>query len=105
MERKSNQEFHPIGQLIGDIMRNCRQSKDIRLMNIWNIWDGAVGAAIAENAQPAAFKGKLLLVHVTDSPMLQQIRFVKEDIIRQVNAALGDPMIQDIRFKIGPLGK
>lgn len=103
MDRKTNRNFSHIGNLVGNLMQNYRQSKDIQLTQIWSIWDQAVGGSIAENAQPAAFKGELLLVHVTNSPWLQQIRFMKEDIIRQVNEALGQPLIKDIRFKIGSL--
>ncbi|MFC1813872.1 DUF721 domain-containing protein [Thermodesulfobacteriota bacterium] len=62
-----------------------------------------VGKAIAENARPAAFKGKMLLVHVTSSTWIHELQFLKKDIIRKVNNALGEEQVEEIKFKIGPI--
>ena len=74
-----------------------------RLSRVWPIWEEAVGSVIAQNARPAAFKGRILLVHVNSSPWLHQIRYLKAEIIAKVNTALGDSLVDDIKFKIGPL--
>jgi len=58
---------------------------------------------VAENTRPAAFKGKLLIVHVSSSTWTHQLQFLKQDILRNVNAALGKDLVADIKFKIGPL--
>ena len=78
MKRKKNQEFTPVGRLVQTFMQSCRQSPDNQLSRVWNIWNQAVGNVIAENAQPAAFKGSLLIVNVSSSPWLQQLRFLKK---------------------------
>ena len=70
---------------------------------IWDHWDNLVGASIAANARPAVFKGKLLLVHVTSSTWLQQLQFLKTEMIRKINAEFGQTLVEDIKFKIGPL--
>ena len=103
MKRKTNQAFTPIGNLVDAFMKTCRQSPDTRLTRIWQVWDHAVGGTIAENAQPEAFKGSLLIVSVSSSPWLQQLRFLKTDLINNINTALGGDMVSDIRFKIGSL--
>ena len=74
---------------------------DMELVRVWELWEAAVGQAIAANTRPAAFRGKLLVVEVTSSTWLQELQFLKSDLITQVNAALGKPLIGDIRFKIG----
>ena len=73
------------------------------MTQIWSLWDSAVGEMIAENAQPAAIKDKLLIVHATSSSWVQQLQFLKKDIIKKLNAAYGKELVEEIKFKIGPV--
>jgi hypothetical protein len=102
-ERKPKQDFIHIGRIIGDVLKEFMPESGGGLSRVWQLWDDVVGAAIAANARPAAFKGDLLLVHVTSSTWIHQLQFLKADIISKLNAALGKPMITEIKFKIGPL--
>jgi predicted nucleic acid-binding Zn ribbon protein len=100
---KEKRNFVPIGQVIRDILNQSRMQTDTSLIRVWDIWEKAVGGAIATNTQPAAFKGGLLIVHATSSSWLQQLRFLKGDIILKVNQNLGQTKVKDIKFKIGPV--
>jgi predicted nucleic acid-binding Zn ribbon protein len=71
------------------------------MLRIWRVWDRAVGAEIARNARPAAIKGPLLLVHVTSSTWLHHLQYRKGDLLAQLNDALGQAVVSDIKFKIG----
>lgn len=92
-----------IGNVIRNVLGSYRQESDEDLVRIWSLWDNAVGEVIAGNARPEAFKGKLLLVNVTSSTWAHQLQFLKKDIIAKVNQALGKALVEDIRFKIGPI--
>ncbi len=96
-------DFEPIGEILGRALQNCRRDPDIELTRIWEHWRHIVGETIAENARPAAFKGRLLIVHVNSSVWLQQLQFAKADIIRKTNAEFGKILLDDIKFKIGVL--
>ena len=98
---RKNDQFELIGNVIDRVVRNYRKAPDGELSQIWDLWEGVVGEVIAENARPAAFKGKLLLVHVISSPWLQELRFLKEDIIEKLNKAFGRELVKEIKFKIG----
>jgi predicted nucleic acid-binding Zn ribbon protein len=100
---KKRDGFVHIGEILQEALRGCRPQADGELVRIWRLWDEAVGDAVAENTRPAAFKGKLLIVHVSSSPWAHQLQFMKQDILRKVNAALGKDLVADIKFKIGPL--
>jgi len=93
----------PIGQILPDVLNDCRRDSAADLTTVAEIWEAVVGTAIAENTQPAAFKGRLLLVHVSSSVWLHQLQFVKDDLIDKVNAAADRLLVKDIIFKIGPL--
>ena len=96
-------ELNHIGSIIPGLLRNCRRQPDAGLTQIWDLWENIVGEMLAENARPAAFKGKLVLVHVESSVWIHHLQFLKPDLIQKINAALGKPMVEDIRFKVGPL--
>lgn len=93
----------PIGHILPDVLNDCRRDSAADLTAVGEIWQAVAGTAIAENTQPAAFKGRLLLVHVSSSVWLHQLQFVKQDLIDKVNAAAGRHLVEDITFKIGPL--
>ena len=101
-ERKQKEDFIHIGSVIGDVLKQFGPKSADELTRVWQYWDEAVGEAIAANAQPAAIKGDLLLVHVTSSAWIHQLQFLKLDIISRLNNALGKPIIAEIKFKIGP---
>lgn len=94
--------FVHIGEILEQALRGCRQA-DGELVRIWDLWGAVVGDAVAENTRPAAFKGKLLIVHVSSSAWVHQLQFLKQDMIRKVNAALGQALVEEIKFRIGPL--
>jgi len=100
-DRRNKREFVHIGDIIDKAIKNYRIESDEEISHVWSLWNGLVGEAIAKNAQPAAFKGKLLLVHVTSSTWMHQLQFMKEEIKAKVNNALEKNLIEEIKFKIG----
>jgi len=97
-------DFVHIRNILDDVLKPYRSKPDFELKELWRLWDEAVGETIAQNARPAAFKGKLLIVHVSSSTWVHQLQFLKNDMIIKLNAALGKPLLEEIKFKIGPLG-
>ena len=100
---KRTTKFVHISSIIGDVLKKYRLETDAELVQVWRVWDTIVGNVIAQNAKPAAFKGRILLVHVTSSTWLHQLQFLKKDMIDKLNDTLGKTLIEDLKFKIGPL--
>lgn len=92
-----------IGRVIDGLLKTYRRESDSELSKIWSLWNDLVGDVIATHARPHAFKGRLLLVHVSNSTWLHQLLFLKKDIIEKVNEAYGKEMVTEIKFKIGPV--
>ena len=104
MEKRSrNQQFEHIGNLMGKVLADFKKSFGGDLLQVWDVWADAVGPVISEHTRPAAFKEKQLLVHVTDSTWLQELQFLKADIIQAVNEMVGAKSVEDIKFAIGPV--
>ena len=100
---KENKGLEHIGGIIQDVLKTCRCEPGENLAQVWDLWDGVVGETIALNARPEAFKGKILLVHVTSSAWMHQLQFLKDNIIEKINDALGETGVEEMKFKIGPV--
>jgi predicted nucleic acid-binding Zn ribbon protein len=100
---KKQTEFEPVAKIISTVLRNCHGGKGQNARVVWTFWDRIVGENLARNAQPAAFKQRTLVVHVSGSVWLQELHFQKQELIQKLNKAAGGRVVDDIRFKIGPL--
>jgi predicted nucleic acid-binding Zn ribbon protein len=102
-KRFNAKNFTEIGSILDRVLHQYRPKADQELSKVWDLWDGAVGPEIAANARPAAFKGRSLLVHVSNSSWLHHLRFMEKDLIVKINCALGAERIETIHLKIGPI--
>ncbi len=100
--RPESKHFVPIGSVVKKVLLSHRPNANESLIRIWQLWEEAVGSEVASNARPAAFKGDLLLIHVSNSSWLHHLLFLEKDLIRQMNRALGGEFIRRLKFKIGP---
>jgi predicted nucleic acid-binding Zn ribbon protein len=90
-----------IGGILPGLLQRYRPEAERGMLGIWRVWDRIVGEDIAANARPAAFKGSVLLVHVTSSSWVHHLRFLKMDLVARLNDDLGQALISDIKFKVG----
>jgi len=92
---------------ISDILKSAlgkyRPAMDTEMTRIWDIWDDAVGKPIAMNAKPDAFKDGVLIVNVSSSSWIHQLKFLEKDMISNINRQLELISIKQIRFKIGKI--
>jgi hypothetical protein len=102
-DRRKQLECEPVANIIGTVLRSCHGGDGHNARAAWAFWDSVVGESLACNAQPAAFKQQILIVHVSSSVWLQELHFQKKNLIERLNQAAGSKVVEDIRFKIGPL--
>ena len=93
----------PIEGILTRMLRQYRSDMQLDPDRMGKIWDRAVGATIARHAQPAAFKQRRLIVHVSSSVWLQELHFQKAALIERVNREAGSIVLEEIQFRIGPL--
>ena len=99
--RKKRAEFSHIGEVLPQLLKNVRKESDSDLSRIRNAWNRIIDPVIADNAQPAALKADILLVHVSSTTVTHQLRFVTADIIDQINRVMGEARIRRIKYKVG----
>ncbi len=99
---KNKRPIH-ISDIVHSVLRSCRKDSDDEMTRIWELWDAAVGKAIAENTRPDAFKGGMLLVNVSSSPWVHQLQFLKQEMMDKINQAFEKEMVREMRFRVGPI--
>ena len=100
---KQKAKFVHIGSILDNLLKTCRRESDEELIRVWDVWDGTVGDVVSKNAKPAAFKGRILVVYVTSSTWVHHLQFTKVEMIAKLNEVLGKSLIDDLKFKIGPV--
>lgn len=68
---------------------------------MWEVWDEAVGEAIARKARPTRIQHGRLFVTVSNSVWMQELQFSKARMKDAVNRKLGEPVVKDIFFVVG----
>ena len=102
-DRPKQQNCEPLAGIIGEVLQDCQGGEGRNARAVWTFWDRVAGDTIARNAQPAAFKHRILIVHVSNSAWLQELHFRKKALIAELNQAAGSCVVEDILFKIGAL--
>jgi len=102
-KRFNSRHFTNLGSVLDKVLNQYRPKSDQALCKVWDIWEAAVGPGIAANARPAAFKGDILLLHVSNSSWLHHLRFLENELVAKVNQSLGAERIKTIQLKIGPI--
>lgn len=100
-KRPRQKELIPIGPTLQKIMRQVDPKPDQAVGQLQQHWVGIVGAEAANNSRPASIKKGALLVFVTNSVWIQQLRFQTKPILAAINVEPIDCLITSIRFKVG----
>ena len=75
----------------------------LKTYSILGAWNEIVGESVAVQTQPRSIRNRILFIDVSHSTWMQQLQFLKPTLLEKVNGFLGEPLIQDIRFKLGKI--
>jgi predicted nucleic acid-binding Zn ribbon protein len=99
---KRKENLLPLKDIITSLLRDPKLPFNPDDGRIWNVWEEAVGSAIAQHAQPEWIKSGKLRVRVSDPIWLQELGFVQETIKEKLNKRLGRKAVEIIEFRLGP---
>jgi hypothetical protein len=71
---------------------------------VWDVWEEAVGEALARKAYPTKIQNGKLFVTVSNSAMMQELQFAKAMLRERLNKKLGAVVVRDVMFVIGRVG-
>jgi hypothetical protein len=76
---------------------------ELKVYSIWGSWREIVGESLARQAQPRSIRNRILFIDVSHSTWVQQLQFLKPNLLEKLNAFLGEPILKDIRFRLGKI--
>ncbi|MFH1337130.1 MAG: DciA family protein [Candidatus Zixiibacteriota bacterium] len=95
----------PIHTILEQTLKGLELDVPLKTYSIWTAWKEIVGEAIALQTQPRAIRNHILFIDVSHSTWMQQLQLLKPKLLEKINAFLGEPHIQDIRFKLGKISQ
>jgi hypothetical protein len=101
--RRNKEGLMGIGTILERTIKKLGLEAKLKESKIWEVWDDAVGAVVARNAQPESFRNRVLFVTVSSSAWMQQLQFLKEQIVEKLNQSLGKTIIKRISFRLGTI--
>lgn len=91
------------GDLLTGLLDRHGVARELREHRVLALWRQIVGEALADRTFPDGLDRGVLWVRVKNSSWLHQLSFLRDDLVGQINKALGDPpLIRELRFHIGP---
>jgi predicted nucleic acid-binding Zn ribbon protein len=66
-------------------------------------WQQAAGTTIAKYTRPGRLRRGTLEVMASNSTIIQELTFQKQQILARLQTALPDAKIRDIRFRVGSI--
>ena len=93
----------PIRSVLDQTLRGLEIDVPLKAHSIWGAWEEIVGESLALHAEPRSIHNRILFINVSHSTWIQQLQFLKSTLIDKINAYLGEPLIEDIRFKLGKI--
>lgn len=74
-------------------------TKKLRQYEVLDRWPSIVGERIAAAAQAVRVDDGKLFVHVKSAAWRNELVFLKKDLVRKINATMGQDIIVDIIFR------
>jgi predicted nucleic acid-binding Zn ribbon protein len=103
MQNKKSRAPEQVTTILERVLSSLNLGIKVKQYRIWEVWNSVVGEAIARQAQPQQIRSMVLWVTVGSSTWMQQLEFMKRQIVERINERIGEKVISDIRFRIGEI--
>ena len=98
MEKFSTNDPKKIGGLILETLNKMGYADRIHRQSAVISWSEIVGDVISKETKALKIDNKTLVVKVHQAAWRQQLIFLKEEILKKIESALGKGVVEDIRF-------
>lgn len=73
----------------------------IRLMQVRDVWPRIAGERFEVHTWPAAIAGETLVVHVHDSQWLHELTYMRQDLLRRLEALAPTTALRAVKLRLG----
>jgi len=93
----------PLRIVLAETLRALDLERPLKAASLEGLWPEVVGQEVAQRTRPGRISRGRLTVLVADSVWLQQLTMLKPRLIEALNRRLGDPLVQDLFFRVETL--
>jgi hypothetical protein len=97
---KRNGRTHALAEVMESILPQLDSDRKGQML-LPRLWKQAVGEVFARQSCPSSIVRGVLQVTVSNSNWLQELHFMKAEIMERLGAVLPGTTISDIRFRVG----
>lgn len=101
--RKKNSRPLLVGDILQETLKRRNIPIDCRDQEIVTGWEKTVGPVIFQQTRPEKIRNKTLYLKVSTPIWMQQLQFMKTELIEKVNTALGKEAVNNIFFNVGAI--
>ena len=101
MKGRFSAKVERAGAVLGRWLHNHGRDHDIRAHMIHHRWGDLVGSRLAERTQPISLRGGLLTVVVASAAWLNELSFMRGEMVRQINQLIGHGTVKAVRLVAG----
>ena len=87
-----------VGGVLGRVLENLGLSREMTGWQAVEAWPKLVGPRVARHARAVAFRDGTLQVEVEGSAWMQELAYLKRDLVQRINRELGGEHVRDVRF-------
>lgn len=99
---KTNQPDR-IGNILSAFLGNHAPKAVANGLAIHSAWPKIAGTSMAKKTMPLKIIGKTLYLRVETSAWMEELKYLKEDIIKKINNDLKQEAVEDIIFRLGKI--
>ena len=92
--------MEPLGGVLPRVLRQLGLEEGLLGWRAVHEWEQAVGSRVARHARAVAFHDGVLQVEVEGSAWMQELGFLKADLMRKINRHVGGRLVRNIRFVV-----
>jgi len=104
-KRRHLPKLQRLGDILPQVLKKNRIALDFDAVRVLQLWDEVVGPQIAAQTRADTLRGEVLFVKVASSVWMQQLHFLKGEIMESLHRKLGKAPVKNIYFYIGDLGR
>ncbi len=93
-------EFEQAGALFDAYFKSIGQLEKFKQQMALTYWAALVGERVASHTQPVRCESGLLVVEVDSSAWMNQLQFMKREMVVQLNQYLKGNYVKDVKFVI-----
>ena len=87
--------------LLGTLFdRRPQLARKMQQHTIWKLWPSIAGPTLSATVHPDRFSGTTLTLAVTNSVWMQELTYLKMELLEKIQAAMGAECVTDIRFEL-----